>query len=341
MKARTVLLLAALVAASPSARSGGAATDGAARGRIAFLAEMGGQAELRVVDVASRATTLAIGALPGQPPHWSPDGSRIVFVGLQDRHQSVMLARADGSNIEQLVRGPSFDLYPAFSPDGKSIAVVSGRDGNSEIYTIDLATRALRRLTDDPAWDSYPTWSPDGKRIAFLSGSGASAAPHALWIIGADGSGRRKVADTVAMRERPACSPAGRHIAFISTNPTGSLAVVDIQSGAVRRLADHGENLAWSPDGARLAFKGAGVQVMVVGEDGTGLTDLTHNGRFNGYPAWSPDGARIAFVSGGCQSPFLPCFDKNHELYVMRKDGSRTVKLTRGVQWATFPEWSP
>ena len=25
----------------------------------------------------------------------------------------------------------------------------------------------------------------------------------------------------------------------------------------------------------------------------------------------------------------------------MRKDGSDAVKLTRGVPWATFPEWSP
>ncbi len=61
---------------------------------------------------------------------------------------------------------------------------------------------------------------------------------------------------------------------------------------------------------------------MVVGADGTGLTNLTHNGRFNGYPAWSKDRAWIAFVSGGCQTPMVPCLDTNHEVYLMRKDGS-------------------
>jgi hypothetical protein len=37
----------------------------------------------------------------------------------------------------------------------------------------------------------------------------------------------------------------------------------------------------------------------------------------------------------------VPCLDTNHEVYLMRKDGSGVVKLIRGVQWATVPEWSP
>ena len=49
----------------------------------------------------------------------------------------------------------------------------------------------------------------------------------------------------------------------------------------------------------------------------------------------------IAFVSGGCQSSFLPCLETNHEVYVMRKEGSGAVKLTHGVKWAAFPKWSP
>ena len=82
-------------------------------------------------------------------------------------------------------------------------------------------------------------------------------------------------------------------------------------------------------------------QIVAVGADGSGFTDLSHNGRFNRDPAWSKDGNWIAFVSGGCQSPFLPCLEANHEVYVMRKEGSGAVKLTHGVKWAAFPEWSP
>jgi len=313
-----------------------------ARGRIAFLATMGEDraTELRVVDVQDGGTRLAVAADSTNAPHWSPDGSRLVFVGRLQGRVGLMLARTDGAKwqTEWLERRSGWN--PVFSPDGGSIAFSSDRDGNWEIYIMDLGTRVVRRLTDGPESARHPAWSPDGQRIAFRSSSGPTAAPAALWLIGADGSGRRKVADNAV--SRPTWSPAGRHIAFVAAGPT--LTVVDVDSGAVRRIADHAGEPAWSPDSARLAFEGSGrkpAQIVAVGADGSGFTDLSHNGRFNRDPAWSKDGNWIAFVSGGCQSPFLPCLEANHEVYVMRKEGSGAVKLTHGVKWAAFPEWSP
>jgi len=296
--------------------------------------------ELRVVEVPSGVTRFAVGADSTTPPHWSPDGSRIVFVGRHEGRAGLMLVRTGGANWQAEWLETRSGWNPVFSPDGRAIAFDSDRDGHSNIYIMDLATRVVRRLTDDQAWSRDPTWSPDGQRIAFRSGSGPAAAPADLWIIGVHGSGSRKVADDT--RSRPKWSPTGRHIAFVAAGP--ALAVVEVESGAVRRIADHTGEPAWSPDGARLAFEGSGrkpSQIVAVGADGSGITDLTHNDRFSRHPAWSKDGHWIAFVSGGCQSPFLPCFERNHEVYVMREDGSDAVKLTRGVEWATFPEWSP
>jgi len=334
---RAVVLLAGLgVAASACDSSTVTATE--ARGRIAFLATEGNATELRVVDLPSGVCSLAVGADDVNPPHWSPDGSQIVFVGRQDGRAGLMLARTDGARWQTEWLEKRSGWHPAFSPDGRSIAFSSDREGASNIYIMDLETRVVRRLTDDgPARE--PTWSPDGRRIAFVSGPGTGAAPQALWVIGADGSERRKLADHAAS---PRWSPSGRQIAIVAAGP--ALAVVDAESAAVRRIAHPAGDVAWSRDGTRLAFLASGgkpLQVMTVAVDGTELTDLTHNDRFNGHPAWSNDGNWIAFVSGGCQSPVLPCSETNHEVYVMRKDGSDAVKLTRGVPWATFPEWSP
>ncbi len=333
---RAVVLLAGLgVAASACDSSTVTATE--ARGRIAFLATEGNATELRVVDLPSGVCSLAVGADDVNPPHWSPDGSQIVFVGRQDGRVGLMLAHTDGARWRTEWLEKRSGWHPAFSPDGRLIAFTSDREGNSKIYLMELETRVVRRLTDDgPARE--PTWSPDGRRVAFVSGPGAGAA-QALWIIGADGSGRRKLAEHAAS---PRWSPTGSRIAFVAAG--AALTVVDAESGSVRRIAHPAGDVAWSRGGTRLAFLGSGrrpLQVMAVAQDGTGLTDLTHNDRFNSNPAWSRDGNWIAFVSGGCQSPVLPCFETNHEVYVMRKDGSDAVKLTRGVAWATFPEWSP
>ena len=64
------------------------------------------------------------------------------------------------------------------------------------------------------------------------------------------------------------------------------------------RRADDGQP-AWSPDGARLAFKTAQFgsnQLAVINADGTGETLLTRTFRFSeGQPAWSPDGAKLLY----------------------------------------------
>ncbi len=54
--------------------------------------------------------------------------------------------------------------------------------------------------------------------------------------------------------------------------------------------------------------------------DGSGLTNLTYNPAYDGYPVWSPDGNKIAFTSNR---------DGNYEIYVMNSDGSEQTNLTK------------
>lgn len=85
----------AALATTATACTDDSAVPTKARGRIAFLATMGDDraTELRVVDVQDGGTRLAVAADSTNAPHWSPDGSRLVFVGRLESRVGLMLAR--------------------------------------------------------------------------------------------------------------------------------------------------------------------------------------------------------------------------------------------------------
>lgn len=92
---------------------------------------------------------------------WSPDGSRLLFVGQQRGGQEDLFVVApDGSNLRQLTTHPASDLEPAWSPDGQHIVFVSTRDGNKELYTIAADGTDLTRLTATPGNETEPSWKP-------------------------------------------------------------------------------------------------------------------------------------------------------------------------------------
>jgi Tol biopolymer transport system component len=177
---------------------------------------------------------------------------------------------------------------------------------------------------------------PAGSRIAFISGPrrcplctgpapdhlrGAHPA-GALYVMNADGSGRRVVARDVW--PRVAWSPDGEKIAF---RRNSEINVINADGTGERRLTRGAFLPAWSPDGRKIAFTrsfgGNEVsEVHVMNADGSGQRRLTH-GALDMMLAWLPDG-RIAFVR-----IVSARFPGNFELYVINADGSGQRNLTR------------
>jgi Tol biopolymer transport system component len=59
------------------------------------------------------------------------------------------------------------------------------------------------------------------------------------------------------------------------------------------------------------------VRALVKGIDGSGVTQLTSDPRFDLQPAWSPDGTKIAFHSNRTE---------DFEIYAMNADGTAHQK---------------
>ena len=59
---------------------------------------------------------------PNISPVWSPDGSRIAFVGASEEGFDLYVMNADGTDITRLTDLPGDETQPAWSPDGDRIA---------------------------------------------------------------------------------------------------------------------------------------------------------------------------------------------------------------------------
>jgi Tol biopolymer transport system component len=167
-------------------------------------------------------------------------------------------------------------------------------------------------------------------KIAFTRSAAGGQKRGGLYVMNADGSGKRRLADSGNF---PSWSPDGRKIAF------GGLRVVNADGSGLQRLTS-GTLPAWSPDGRRIAFtlggyvrsKGLYSDIHVINADGSGEQKLTNSD--GGRPFWSPDGQKIAFTRR------QPRFSSNFDIYVMNADGSGRRHLAR-TSYGSHPAWSP
>jgi TolB protein len=245
---------------------------------------------------------------------------------------------ADGKNPKVLVSERAILLTPAWRPDGKEILVTSYRGGRPEIWAFRLADRAFRRVAPIPN-AMGGVYSPDGTRIAFTASEGGNSD---VWVMGADGTGARRLTNHAALDLSPSWSPDGRRIAFVSDRAgTPQIYVMDAGGGDPRRLTFQGnynQTPQWSPRGDAIAFTARDERkvfdVFTIAADGGALpVRVTQDqGRTNEEPSWAPTGRLMVFKTdrnGGAQ------------LVVSDPRGDRQTVIAGGVGELSAPAWGP
>jgi Tol biopolymer transport system component len=180
--------------------------------------------------------------VPGGAPDWSPNGTKIAFVGkrLGERF-GIYVMNADGSDPIRLTSQAYEAQYPDWSPDGSRIAFTIVQGGQFDIYVMHADGSGLRQLTRAPGEDNWPEWSPDGSQIVYSHATD-------LWMMNADGTGQHRL---TSLAGEPSWSPDGAWIAFDcapSSDPDGGVCVIHPDgTGRTPILGRSGSFPAWRP----------------------------------------------------------------------------------------------
>jgi dipeptidyl aminopeptidase/acylaminoacyl peptidase len=287
-------------------------------------------AALGLALVVSQFATAATGA---------GNGNLLAFTSLRGGNASLYVAQGDGSGARRLTLAGvgAYQGDAAWAPNGTRLVFTCG---NFELCVTSANGSGTARLTksdwpDKWSYDFEPAWSPDGTRIVFSRKRGGQSS--GLWLVGADGTGLRRLVDDPGNEGSPEWSPDGLRIAYTRDPGTGNdLYVVDADGRNVQRLTS-GKAIEtdpdWSPDGATIAYaRGTAASlksdVWLMRASGGGQRRLTAGGE----PSWSPDGAFL----------FLSAQQGNDdELFRVRANGTGRTRLTNRAGGDYTPQLQP
>jgi Tol biopolymer transport system component len=270
----------------------------------------------------------------------------------------------------------AMDADMAWSSDGRRLAYLalpsceSCDPPTSDVFTdagpwiLDARTGVTRHLEACPdAFCHGIDISPDGSLVSYVTWS-AERTNYALVVTAVDGSASRRI-PLPSEPEQTVFSPDGTRLAFALRSGQSGIYVLDVSRVREAPLPEpirilpwvEAYNLAWSPDGAWIAFcgpisvpqppsttlSGDRDAITLVRPDGTDAHQLVVGAERRGpiQPSWSADSQSIAYLMTPLDTERR---GERLELWRIGIDGGQPRKLYESaccLGISEYPVWSP
>jgi len=227
------------------------------------------------LDVGSGSVTQPVTDSDSHFLTWTSDGKAAYLKADSLGNAEIIRAYTDGARDPLAINEFTYDISAWPDSYDFTFTFSRGLGYGSELHLAKHDGRITQLLYTDPYnYLSFAHFSPDGKHIAFIK-TPDSQTPFTvgeLWVMDADGSNPRKLADADSGHGFAAnWSPDGTKIAYVvRENPedesadqnsnalVSNIYIIEVESGKLNQLTKfdnaHAETPFWSPDGNTLAF---------------------------------------------------------------------------------------
>jgi Tol biopolymer transport system component len=194
-------------------------------------------------------------------------------------------------------RGYAWAIYPSY-----------------ELYEAAPDGTAARRLTTSEGYDAEATWCHRGGRLVFTSMRDGD-----LDLYEMDEAGQvRRLTSTPGYDGGAVYGPDCTEIAFRASRPEGA------------ELEDYRQLLRSG------LVRPTRLEIYVMNADGSGVRQVTANGKANFGPFFHPDGRRIVYSSNALSES-----GRDFDLFLVDKDGGAPERITTAPGFDGFPMFSP
>ncbi|MCX7993859.1 MAG: hypothetical protein N2651_09350 [Fimbriimonadales bacterium] len=321
--------------------------------------------DIMVIQPEGQTLMLTEDDFDARSPDWAPDGKKIVFSSnRRDYVYQLWTIDPDGKGLSQLTLGGGAKLAPYYDRDGQNILHVA----QGLITEVDV--KGVHSLQLIPSASQMTQVREQYGQIAFRYAKRPN--PDLIAAVQRIDEGEQVVLQDLTLAQQQFTLPiviAGEYV-DLDWSPTGQSLVVSgaglivpTQSGEKRmggvirfdfgattrevqplplwlspENAQAAIEVAWSPDGSRVAFvlcerlkdgELKRIGLATVPESGGAPTLIVEGEVY--HPHWAPDGQQIVFAMGK---------PGNRQIYTVRIDGTDLKQRTQSGDHIT-PKWSP